>query len=132
MEGNYTARLEFDGENRIRLTVPGLTYELECGKWNRVYADEGKAPDVLTFATNDEKTQELINLWYPEIRKKMGDYRIKAVQKDGMQMLYILPENSGAGCLSSLLPGATQDVDEFVFYRFIGTQPEEEEPTDKG
>ena len=62
----------------------------------------------------------------------MGDYRIKAVQKDGMQMLYLLPENSGAGCLSSLLPGATQDADEFVFYRFIGVQPEEEDPSDKG
>lgn len=132
MQGEYTAKLVFDEGDKIHLSMTGLTYELECGKWNRIYADEGMAPDVLTFRTSDEKTQELINLWYPEIRKKMGDYRIRAVQKDGIQMLYFTPENSGAGCLSSLLPGATQDADEFVFYRFIGATASQDPTADKG
>ena len=132
MQGNYTAKLVFDDADKIHLSVTGLTYELECAKWNRIYADEGKAPDVITFKTADENTQELINQWYPAIRKKMGDYRIRAIQKDGLQMLYLTPENSGAGCLSYLLPGASEDTDEFVFYRFIGATYHDEGEEDKG
>ena len=125
MQGDYTAQLVFDENDMVHLSVEGLTYELQIAKWNRVYADEGLAPDVVTFQAADEKTQEMINQWYPSIRKKMGDYRIRAVQKDGMQMLFLTPENSGAGCLNYLIPGAKEDSDEFVFYRFLGSTQED-------
>lgn len=131
-QGSYTATLTFDKDNSVHLSVTGLTYELICAKWNRVYADEGKAPDVLTFGAQDERTQELIDQWYPAIKKRWGDYRVKAVQKDGIQMLYLMPENSGTGCLSCLLPGAVEDADEFVFYRFIGAVQWEDGTEDKG
>lgn len=123
--GDYTAKLCFDGENGFSIAMPGLTYHLTASKWNRVYVDEKGAPDVVTFQSGDETTQELITLWYPAIKKKMGDYRIRAIQRDGMQILYLTPENAGVGCLNYLLPGADEGLDEFVFYRFVGASQEE-------
>ena len=124
--GDYTAKLCIGGENEIEISMPGLTYRLVISKWNRVYVDEKGAPDVVTFQTVDEATQELINQWYPAIKKRLGDYRLRAIQRDGMQILYLTPENAGVGCLNYLLPGADESMDEFVFYRFLGTQAQQQ------
>lgn len=124
--GDYTAKLCIGGEKEIEIAMPGLTYRLVISKWNRVYVDEKGAPDVVTFQTADEATQELIDQWYPAIKKRLGDYRLRAIQRDGMQILYLTPENAGVGCLNYLLPGADESMDEFVFYRFLGTQAQQQ------
>lgn len=123
--GDYTAKLCFDGGDGVSIAMPGLTYHLTVSKWNRIYVDEKGAPDVMTFQSGDEYTQELIEQWYPSIKKRLGDYRLRAIQRGGMQILYLTPENSGVGCMNYLLPGADDSMDEFVFYRFLGVSEEE-------
>ncbi|MBQ6094000.1 MAG: hypothetical protein IJL09_01235 [Lachnospiraceae bacterium] len=132
--GEYTATVRFDQDGTMRVETYGETYVLVISGYDRMYADIRSAPpDLIKLKSVDEETLELFKKYYSFLVRKVGDYRVRAVQMEGEQRLTLSLENSGKDGLSYLLPGANPLVDEIVLYRFIGTtDPAAEEESDKG
>lgn len=125
--GEYTATVTFNAKGGIVLHTAAQDYVLEISGYDRMYADVRSAPpDLIKIRTTDAETLDVFTKYYPSLRKKVGDYRIKAVQMDGEQLLLLSFENSGKDGLSWLLPGANPLDDEIVLYRFTGTDGPEE------
>ena len=130
--GDYTATVTFSGKGQITLETIVDCYKMEIFGYDRLYTDSrSDPPDVIKIKTTDEETLEYFTKYYPSLLKKVGEYRVRAVQKDGVQLLFLSLENKGKDGLSFLLPGADPLADEIVLYRFIGA-PEDEGADGKG
>ena len=131
--GEYTAALEFTTKGNVTLKTVVETYKMEISGYDRLYVDtRSDPPDVIKLKSTDEETLELFTRYYPKLVRKVGDYRVRAVQKDGELMLMLSFENTGKDGLSALIPGADPLAEEIVLYRFTGTVAEEGEEEHKG
>ena len=125
--GEYTATMTIDGNGNTRIHTIAQDYLLEISGFDRIYADvRSDPPDVIKLKSTDPETLDIFTKYYPFLKRKVGDYRIKAIQKDGEQLLILSFENNGKDGLTYLLPGADALADEIVFYRVIGTNGWEE------
>ena len=123
--GEYTATLEFSGKQATLKTLID-TYKMEIFAYDRLYVDtRSDPPDVIKLKSTDEETLALFQQHYPYLIRKIGDYRVRAAQKDGELMLMLSFENSGRDGLTALIPGADPLAEELEFYRFTGTVEEE-------
>ena len=125
-EGEYTAKLTFSNKGAITMETLTEIYHMEIYGYDRLYTDSrSDPPDVIRIKSTDEETLDIFAKHYPFLKTKVGDYRIKAIQKDGVQLLMLSFENKGKDGLSYLLPGADLLADEIVLYRFIGASGED-------
>lgn len=130
--GEYTASVVFDGKT-MRISTLLDTFVLQISGFDRVYADTQSAPpDLIKLKPGDNDTVTLFTQRYYALRRNVGDYRIKAVQLDGEQMLLLSFENTGKDGLSMLLPGADPLAEEIVLYRFVGAEERTETDGEKG
>ncbi|MCR4600027.1 MAG: hypothetical protein K5678_13465 [Acetatifactor sp.] len=124
--GEYTAIVRFTQQGGLTIETYGEEYRMEIYGYDRLYTDSrNDPPDVIRVRSTDEETLEKLTKYYPFMVKKVGDYRIRAVQKDGVQLLCLSFENKGKDGLSYLLPGADPLADEIVLYRFDGATSED-------
>ena len=132
--GEYTAVIRFDESGTMRIETFGETYVLVISGFDRMYADVRSAPpDLIKLKSTDEETLEIFTKYYSFLKRKVGDYRVRAIQMEGEQRLILSLENTGKDGLAYLIPGVNPLVDEIVLYRFIGTtDPAAEEENDKG
>lgn len=121
--GEYTATLTFDLKGNVFIHTIGDEYALSIVGYDRLYTDaRSDPPDLIKLKTVDADTLELFTKYYPALVRKVGDYRVRAIQKDGEQLLLLSIENNVKDGLSQLLPGANPLADEIILYRFIGTE----------
>ena len=124
--GEYTATLTFDLKGNVLIHTIGDEYVLSIVGYDRLYTDaRSDPPDLIKLKSIDADTLELFTKYYPTLVRKVGDYRIRALQKDGEQLLLLSIENNVKDGLSQLLPGANPLADEIILYRFIGTEGSE-------
>ncbi|MBP5282521.1 MAG: hypothetical protein J6Z22_08475 [Lachnospiraceae bacterium] len=125
--GQYTAAVTFDAKGGMVIETLGDRYVLEISGFDRIYADvRSDPPDLIKLRSTDEETLEIFTQYYSFLKRKVGDYHVKAVQKDGVQLLLLSFENNGKDGLSYLLPGADLLADEIALYRFVGPEVTEE------
>ena len=125
--GEYTASCTFDAKGGLTIHTLGYNYVMAITGFDRIYADvRSDPPDLIKLKSTDEETLELFTKYYPSLKRKVGDYHVKAVQKYGMQMLILSFENNGKDGLCQLLPGADALADEIVLYRFVGASEADE------
>ena len=131
--GEYTAAVSFDLNGDMKIHTLVQDYVIQISGYDRMYSDVRSAPpDVIKLKAIDEKTLELFTTYYPFMKKKVGDYRVRTMQMDGEQMLILSFENNGKDGLTYLLPGADPLTDEIVLYRFRGTKQDDAEEESKG
>ena len=125
-EGEYTAKLTISNKGAITIETLTEIYYMEIYGYDRLYTDSrSDPPDVIRIRSTNEETLDIFTKHYPFLKTKVGDYRVKAIQKDGVQLLMLSFENKGKDGLSYLLPCADLLADEIVLYRFIGASGED-------
>ncbi|MBR6478712.1 MAG: hypothetical protein IKS85_09725 [Lachnospiraceae bacterium] len=125
--GMYTASVTFDLTGGMVIDTLGVRYVLQISGFDRIYTDaRSDPPDLIKLKSTDEETLEIFKQYYSFLIRKVGDYHVRAVQRDGVQLLLLSFENNGKDGLSYLLPDADLLADEIVLYRFVGTEITEE------